>query len=236
MDKINKPHRFRSDLKFQKQVRERTRKSLLQKDADFAKLHKHDTDEQLLEYVRSCSKELGRMPHAGEIIGGTYIASRFQGWAQVISAVGLPPPPAMPAFENRLIYKTEYKLQERLLRQERFAGKEAAKEERDRHDAEGRAKELERQKQDLAWGKEHERDTDAQLIEYVRACAASLGHSPTAQEVLGAAYIANRFGSWAVVLTVAGLPLPDGVKPPNPRTLKAYREKARAALNGADQT
>lgn len=236
MNRTNKPHRFRGDLQFQKQVRDRTRESLLQQDEDFAKIHKHDSNEQLLEYVRAFSKELGRTPNAGEIIGGRYISSRFQNWDDVVSSAGLPKPGKLPAFENRLIYKTEYKVQERLLRQERFAGKDAAKEERIRRDAEGRAEDLARQERDFAWGRAHEQDTDTQLIEYIRACAAALEHSPIAQEVLGAAYIAKRFGSWAVALVVAGLPLPEGMKPPNPKTLKAYRDNARAAaLTGAEQ-
>lgn len=235
MDKMNRPHRFRGDLQFQRQVRQRTREALLRQEADFARLHGQDTDQQLLDYVRRCSGELGRMPHAGEIVGGTYIAGRLRGWEQVIAALGLPPPPALPAFEERLIYRAEYRRQEQLLRRERSAGRVSAKEERSRRDAEGRAREAQRQERDLAWGREHEADTDAQLLAQLRDCAAALGHSPTAQEMLGAAYIARRFGSWAVALTVAGLPLPKGVKPPNPKTLKAYRERVRTTQSGMDQ-
>lgn len=235
MDKMNRPHRFRGDLQFQKQVHDRTRAALLQKEADFARIHRDDSDEQLLEYVRICSRELGKAPHAGEIIGGTYIAARLQGWDRVISAAGLPQPLTIPAFEHRSIYKAEYRAQEQLLRKEQTAGKDAARAQRRRKDAEGRARELARQERDRAWGRAHERDTDAQLLEYIRVRAAELEHAPVAQEVPGAAYIAGRFGSWAVALTVAGLPLPEGVKPPNPKTLKAYREKVRAAAAGAEQ-
>lgn len=235
MNKMNRPHRSRGDLQFQKQVRDRTKKSLLQKETDFAQLHRDDSDEQLLEYVRICSRKLGKAPHAGEIIGGTYIAARFQGWDRVILAAGLPQPLAIPAFEHRSIYKAEYKAQEQLLRKERTAGKDEARAQRRQKDAEGRARDLARQERDRAWGQEHAQDTDAQLLEYIRARAAALEHAPAAQEVPGAAYIAQRFGSWAVALTVAGLPLPEGVKPPNPKTLKAYREKVRAAAAGAEQ-
>ena len=77
MEKKTKPQRFRADIRFQNRVREQTRAALVQKEEAFAKDHKGDTDEQLLEYVREFSKELGRTPNAGEIIGGRYIASRF---------------------------------------------------------------------------------------------------------------------------------------------------------------
>ena len=79
----------------------------------------------------------------------------------------------------------------------------------------------------MEWGRHHEKDSDEQLLLYVRTLAEELGHSPVAQEVPGAAYIAQRFGSWSVVLTVSGLPLPKGVKAPNPKTLKSYLERIK---------
>lgn len=228
MKQANRAYRQRSSLEFQSQARERTRSALLRQEEEFARLHGNDPEEPLLDYVRQWSIELGRTPHAGEITGGTYLAARFQGWDRVLASAGLPPPPAMPSLEDRLIYKKEYKRQERLLRQEKNAAREADREQRARSDAQGRAEDLARQERDFAWGREHDRDSDARLIAYVRDCAGRLGHSPTAQEVLGAAYIAQRFGSWAVALTAAELPLPRGVKPPNPKTLRAYRERENA--------
>ena len=222
-----KPKRFQGDVWFQKQVTERTKQSLIRLEEEFAKEHKLNTDAELLEYVCEFAKELGRTPNAGEIIGGRYISSRFDGWSNVVASAKLPQPRKMPVFENRMIYKNEYKRQEKLLRQERIEGKDAVKEQRIQKDTEGRIKEMERQSRDMAWGAEHAQDTDTQLVDYVRRCAKELGHSPNAQEVLGAAYIAQRFGSWAVVLTVSGLPLPKGVKAPNPKTLKSYLERIK---------
>lgn len=227
MANMRRSPQFRGDIWFQRQVRERTRESLLKQNNEFAAEHRLDTEEELLEYVRAFSKVLGRTPNSGEIIGGWYISSRFNGWENVVSAANLPKPIKMPAFENRLIYKNEYKRQEKLLRQERIEGKDAAKEQRIQKDTEGRIKEMERQSRDMVWGTEHAQDTDTQLVDYVRRCAKELGHSPNAQEVLGAAYIAQRFGSWAVVLTISGLPLPKGVKAPNPKTLKSYLERIK---------
>lgn len=44
--------------------------------------------------------------------------------------------------------------------------------------------------------KEHESDTDEQLLSYLRLCAAKLQHSPWPGEILGGTVIAQRFGSW----------------------------------------
>lgn len=231
MEKKTKPQRFRADIRFQNRVREQTRAALVQKEEAFAKDHKGDTDEQLLEYVREFSKELGRTPNAGEIIGGRYIASRFCGWEVAVAAANLPAPGRPASLENRLIYKKEYKLQEKLVRQAYIEEKNAAKEIRRQKNADGRVAAQKKQEQDLLWGREHVQDTDDQLIEYVKMCAKSLGHSPVSQEVQGASFISRRFGSWAVVLTVAELPLPSGIEPPNPKTLKAYKERQKTAAD-----
>jgi len=45
----------------------------------------------------------------------------------------------------------------------------------------------------------HGKDTQAQLLDYVRACAAELGHSPAYGEIIGCAFLAERFGScWPI--------------------------------------
>lgn len=58
--------------------------------------------------------------------------------------------------------------------------------------------------------KEHESDTDEQLLSYLRLCAAKLQHSPWPGEILGGTVIAQRFGSWEKALQAANLPLPWG--------------------------
>ena len=222
-----KTRRFQGDIWFQKQVTERTKQSLIHLEEEFAKEHKSNTDAELLEYVCEFAKELGRTPNAGEIIGGRYISSRFDGWSNVVASAKLPQTRKMPEFEKRFIYKKEYRRQEALLRQERISEKDTTKALRRQKDADGRAKEEERQTRDALWAVDHEKDTDEQLVDYVCRCASELGHSPLAQEVEGASYIAQRFGSWALALTVADLPLPAGVKPVNPKTLKLYLERQK---------
>ena len=91
---------------------------------------------------------------------------------------------------------------------------------------------------DMAWGEGHKDDTDEQLLAYVRQCAADLGHTPEGKEVLGARYISQRFGSWAVALYYAGLRLRRGMEPPGQaaldryRRMKAERDRRAAAVQG----
>ena len=63
--------------------------------------------------------------------------------------------------------------------------------------------------------KEHGSDTDAQLLAYLRLCAAKLNHTPWPEEILGGTVIAERFGSWEKALTAANLALPLGENKPS---------------------
>ena len=85
---------------------------------------------------------------------------------------------------------------------------------------------------DKAWAVEHESDSDDVFLDYLRQCAAELGHTPMRREVLGSTYISERFGNWAVALTMAGLPLPKK-KRPRDTAVNAYlkqRNRADAAM------
>lgn len=84
---------------------------------------------------------------------------------------------------------------------------------------------------DKAWAAEHERDSDEQLLDYLCRCAAELGHSPLRREVLGSTYIAERFGNWAVALTMASLPLPKGLKKPKETAIQAYLKRRQNINN-----
>ena len=59
-----------------------------------------------------------------------------------------------------------------------------------------------------AFPKEHSKDTDAQLLQYLCSCAKQIGHSPDMCEVIGGLYIARRFGGWKNAIAKAGLPRP----------------------------
>ena len=74
--------------------------------------------------------------------------------------------------------------------------------------------------------KEHGRDTDEQLIAYLRLCAAKLTHTPRQGEILGGTVIADRFGSWEKALSAARLPYPWGEEKPS-TFLRVQQEEVR---------
>ena len=86
---------------------------------------------------------------------------------------------------------------------------------------------------DAEWGESHSADTDEQLLEYVRQCADGQTKSPLEREVLGGIYIRERFGSWPLVLHLAGLPLRNNMKL-SPKTLKNYLQKQKVSTAAFD--
>ena len=207
---------------------EKTREALHRQNLLFPQTHKEADEQQLLQYVKDFAEELGHSPDACEVIGGSYIAQRFGGWEKVLEAAGLSSTGEISCPEKRLIYKKEFKRQLKALRQQQQVQKAQKQAERRQKDAAGRALVQEQQQRDALWGREHEEDTEAQLLEYVKQMAARLGHAPLSREVSGGTYIAKRIGSWALVLHLCDLPLPDGVEPPNPKTMKAYLQRKSA--------
>lgn len=123
-------------------------------------------------------------------------------------------------------YKEEYKRHAKMFKNER----KIQAEERAAHARSSTLKEQAERaalaERDCEWAAEHEADTDEALLDYLRQCAAELGHTPMRREVLGSTYIAERFGNWSVALTVAGLYLPKK-KRPKQTALDAYAKKRK---------
>lgn len=71
-------------------IRRMVRESLAEKNRAFAEQHRPDSDEILLEYLRSCARELGHTPHAQEILGSELLTERFGDWNQTLERAGLP--------------------------------------------------------------------------------------------------------------------------------------------------
>ena len=88
--------------------------------------------------------------------------------------------------------------------------------------------------QEEAFRKEHENDTDGQLIAYLRSSAMQLHHVPWPGEIVGGKVIAEHFGSWEAALMIAKLPRPEGpnklssfprVKQEEERQKEIYRQR-----------
>ena len=78
------------------------------------------------------------------------------------------------------------------------------------------------QVQDEAFEIEYETASDADLIDYVRRCV-DVSYTPAPCEVVGGAYIAQRFGNWSAALKVAGLP--SQYKPPCENSYPRFHEE-----------
>lgn len=225
MTEKKKPKRFQGDRWFDQQVHQRTKQSLLEKEAVFAQTHQHDTDAQLLELLRQAAAELGYTPNPGEMIGGSYILARVGNWDRAVMAAKLPPPSRAHALRDRPIYKREYQAQAALFQQQRRADKVERQNRRREKSQQAEAARKKWEQEGMAWGREHRNESDEQLLAYLRCSAEALGHSPVKSEVPGSWYLCERFVSWPLALTLAKLPLPQGMKPPEKKAVLEYNRR-----------
>ena len=63
--------------------------AFLRREEDFAKRHRDDPDEELLRYLHQCAAELGHTPSKREVIGFTYLKTRFGPWPRILEKAGL---------------------------------------------------------------------------------------------------------------------------------------------------
>jgi hypothetical protein len=66
--------------------------AFLRREEEFAARHRNDTDEELLQYLKKSAAELGRIPFKREVVGFTYLKSRFGPWPRVLEKAGLKEP------------------------------------------------------------------------------------------------------------------------------------------------
>ena len=64
------------------------------------------------------------------------------------------------------------------------------------------------EEQELRFRQEHAQDTEAELTALLRAWVLSHGYTPWPGELPGGCYLAERFGSWERLVTLAGLTMP----------------------------
>ena len=68
--------------------------------------------------------------------------------------------------------------------------------------------------QEQEFREQHEKNTDGELLLYLRGCAIRLHHTPWPGEILGGKLILERFGSWDRAVMLARLPEPRGQNQP----------------------
>ena len=64
--------------------------------------------------------------------------------------------------------------------------------------------------QEQEFREQHEKNTDRELLIYLRSCAIRLHHTPWPGEILGGRPILERTGSWERAVMLAKLPAPRG--------------------------
>lgn len=225
MSKQGKPKIFNGSEWRQKKTISRTVEALRQRDREYSQEHLYDTIEQHLEYIRQCAKEVGHTPQVNEVLGGQMIAQRCGGWNVAIEAAGLPAPTRKVPDNQTRLYRMEYAYQDQHFKeitQKEQQQKKAAGE------AKGKAERLARHERDMRWGEEHQ-DLDYDgLASYLHQYATDMGRSPYAYEVIGGGYISKYFGTWALALHYAELPIPTGVKAPTAVQKHALQAKINA--------
>ena len=55
----------------------------------FMQAHKHDTDQQLLEYVAKVAEKLGRSPKKEDTVGYIYLKQRLGSWPKILIRAGV---------------------------------------------------------------------------------------------------------------------------------------------------
>ena len=167
---------------------------LQEKEAEFARLHKSDTDEELIAYLVKCSKELGRCPKKEDIIGHTYLKKRFGPWPRILERAGL-----------------KEKSQKRLDKEQKMNWTESSKSvinhgsiNHHKKQAEKKfLKELkkpERVKLENEFAQAHKDDTDAELFAFLKELKAKHGKRLNPTNTIGYTYFVKRLGLWNVVM------------------------------------
>lgn len=216
----------------QQQLEAMTNAAIRRKNVEFAQAHRADSQEQLLTYLRQCAQELGHTPYPREIFGGAMIAERFGGWSKAVDAAGLPAPTHRVSDKGRRIYHITMKEQTRVFDQRQTEKREAVRAANLERAAVAQAEKQARLERDARWGEAHGEMSDEEILDYLRARAEALGHAPYPYEVEGGQYIAERFVSWSIALTEAGLPLPKGIKKPRREQKLAFLSKKEECQPG----
>ena len=95
---------------------------------------------------------------------------------------------------------------------------------------------MELEAREAAFEEAHKDDKDWQLLDYFYQCSLRLGHTPRIKEIEGWKYLEKRFGTWDVLIIMAGMKRYYGREPESEyaliknerdRQLELHKEKKR---------
>ena len=167
---------------------------LLNKEAEFARNHRYDTDDELIGYLKDCAKKLGRCPKKNEIIGHTFLKQRLGPWPRIMERAGL-----KEKSPNRIEKEQKMNWTENsksvinhgsLSHINQLAEKKLRKE----------LKKPERIKLENEFAALHKSDTDEELFNYLKSLKKEYGKRLSPITTIGYTYIVSRFASWASVM------------------------------------
>ena len=173
---------------------EKDLQTLQRQEAEFAKTHKRDTDEELIAYLVKCSKELGRCPKKDEIVGHTYLKARLGPWPRILERAGLKEKSQKRTQKEQKMNWTENSKavinHGSLNRINQLAEKKLQKE----------FKKPERIKLEAEFAQKHSADTDAELYEFLKSLKKKHGKRMSPINTIGYEYYIKRLGPWNEVM------------------------------------
>ena len=168
--------------------------TLQKQEAEFARTHKSDTDDELIAYLVKCSNELGRCPKKEDIVGHTYLKKRLGPWPRILERAGLKEKSLkrtqkeqkMNWSENSKSVINHGSINQRKKQAEKKFMKELKKPERIKLEAE--------------FAQKHSADTDAELYELLKSLKKTHGKRMSPINTVGYEYYIKRLGPWNVVM------------------------------------
>ena len=98
-------------------IRRMVQEALEQQEQEFLLAHETDTNEQLLDYLRTCAVKLNHTPWPEEILGGSVILARFGSWERALVLAKLPEPKTLNQSKNFVRIRQETEKQKEVYRQ-----------------------------------------------------------------------------------------------------------------------
>ena len=173
---------------------EKDLQTLQRQEAEFAKTHKRDTDEELIAYLVKCSKELGRCPKKEDVVGHTYLKQRLGPWPRILERAGLKEKSQKRLEKEQKMNWTENSKavinHGSLNRINQLAEKKLKKE----------FKKPERIKLEAEFAQKHSADTDAELYELLKSLKKNHGKRMTPINTIGYEYYIKRLGPWNEIM------------------------------------